>query len=76
MIRYSLIIPAYNEEKRIDLVLEGMRETSIEYIFVCEGSDRTAEIVGVFGPPSRIYDKMSQIYGKAWKGRRNSGGSR
>ena len=48
MIRYSLIIPAYNEEERIGPVLDGMRETSIEYIFVCEGSDRTAEIVEEF----------------------------
>jgi dolichol-phosphate mannosyltransferase len=45
MIRYSLIIPAYNEEERIGPVLDGMREPSIEYILVCDGNDRTPEIV-------------------------------
>ncbi len=45
MIRYSLIIPAYNEERRIGPVLEEMREPSIEYILVCDGTDRTHEIV-------------------------------
>lgn len=43
--RYSLVIPAYNEESRITPLLESIREFDGELIVVCDGTDRTAEIV-------------------------------
>jgi glycosyltransferase involved in cell wall biosynthesis len=43
--RYSLVIPAYNEEARITPLLESIREFDGELIVVCDGTDRTAEIV-------------------------------
>ena len=43
--RYSLVIPAYNEESRITPLLEGIGQFDGELIIVCDGTDRTAEIV-------------------------------
>ncbi|MCQ8894691.1 MAG: glycosyltransferase family 2 protein [Methanolinea sp.] len=46
---FSLVIPAYNEEMRIPLLLsqlEGAGEG--EFIFVCEGTDRTVDLVRDF----------------------------
>ena len=43
--RHSLVIPAYNEEARITPLLESIREFDGELIIVCDGTDRTAEIV-------------------------------
>lgn len=42
---YSLVIPAYNEESRILPLLESIQEFDGELIVVCDGTDRTAEIV-------------------------------
>jgi len=42
---YSLVIPAYNEEFRITPLLEGINRFDGELIVVCDGTDRTAEIV-------------------------------
>jgi glycosyltransferase involved in cell wall biosynthesis len=44
-IPYSLVIPAYNEEARISPLLEEMAGFDGELIVVCDGTDRTAEIV-------------------------------
>lgn len=43
--RYSLVIPAYNEESRILPLLESIGKFDGELIVVCDGTDRTAEIV-------------------------------
>jgi len=43
--RYSLVIPAYNEEARITPLLDSIGEFDGELIVVCDGTDRTAEIV-------------------------------
>jgi len=43
--RYSLVIPAYNEEKRIACIFENLRCFDGEIIVVCDGSDRTADII-------------------------------
>lgn len=43
--RHSLVIPAYNEEARITPLLESITEFDGELIIVCDGTDRTAEIV-------------------------------
>jgi len=42
---YSLVIPAYNEEFRITPLLEGIDSFDGELIVVCDGTDRTADIV-------------------------------
>jgi len=41
----SLVIPAYNEEKRILLFFDSIARFDGELIVVCDGTDRTAEIV-------------------------------
>lgn len=63
MTRYSLIIPAYNEEERISLVLEQMSEPSIEYILVCDGTDRTPDIVEGFSKIHPELDILCLRYG-------------
>ncbi len=41
----SVIIPAYNEEKRIKKTLEKLKNENVdEIIVVCDGQDKTAEI--------------------------------
>ena len=42
----SLVIPAYNEEKRIRQFLESIVGFHGELIVVCDGTDRTADVVG------------------------------
>ena len=44
-IRHSLIIPAYNEEKRIAYIFDALQQFDGEIIVVCDGNDRTADIV-------------------------------
>jgi len=44
---YSLVIPAYNEERRISLFFDSIDRFDGELIVVCDGADRTAEIVEV-----------------------------
>ncbi len=41
----SVIVPAYNEERRIELCLIWCLNLFDEVIVVCDGTDRTAEIV-------------------------------
>jgi dolichol-phosphate mannosyltransferase len=45
-VRYSLVIPAYNEEKRIVSFFDTITGFDGELIVVCDGTDATAEIVG------------------------------
>lgn len=45
---FSLIIPAYNEESRIGTLLDSLPGLEGEYIFVCDGSDATADMVAQF----------------------------
>jgi len=44
--RFSLVIPAYNEEQRIIPLLDSISGFNGELIIVCDGVDTTAEIVG------------------------------
>lgn len=44
-IRYSLVIPAYNEEKRIGTLFDTITGFDGELIVVCDGTDATAEVV-------------------------------
>lgn len=43
--RYSLVIPAYNEEKRIAGLFDAITSFDGELIVICDGSDRTADVV-------------------------------
>ena len=45
VIPYSLVIPAYNEEKRIAGLFESITQFDGELIVVCDGTDRTADVV-------------------------------
>jgi dolichol-phosphate mannosyltransferase len=44
----TLVIPAYNEEKRIRTLLDDVSSFTGELIFVCDGTDATADIVTAF----------------------------
>ncbi|KAF5082543.1 dolichyl-phosphate beta-glucosyltransferase [Methanoculleus horonobensis] len=44
----TLVIPAYNEERRIRSLLEDVSGFRGKLVFVCDGTDATAEIVGTF----------------------------
>lgn len=44
-IRYSLVIPAYNEEKRIGTLFDTINCFDGELIVVCDGTDATADVV-------------------------------
>ena len=53
----TLVIPAYNEERRIGAVLKDLDGFAGPVIFVCDGTDRTAELVreyAVTHPECRI----------------------
>lgn len=41
----SIVIPAYNESARIQPLLNELKEPDIEFIFVCDGTDNTVEII-------------------------------
>lgn len=43
--RYSLVIPAYNEEKRIPFLFGEIRHFDGELLVVCDGTDHTADVV-------------------------------
>lgn len=45
-IHYSLVIPAYNEEKRIAGLFDAITHFDGELIVVCDGTDSTADVVG------------------------------
>jgi glycosyltransferase involved in cell wall biosynthesis len=44
---YSLVIPAYNEERRIETLLAQLKGPG-EFIFVCEGEDATPHLIRGF----------------------------
>lgn len=41
----SIIIPAYNESNRVNSLLLSLTNPYIEFIFVCDGTDNTVEII-------------------------------
>ncbi|MGA2104635.1 MAG: dolichyl-phosphate beta-glucosyltransferase [Methanoregula sp.] len=43
--RYSLVIPAYNEENRIAGFFDSIRQFEGELIVICDGDDKTADLV-------------------------------
>ncbi|MDN7025584.1 glycosyltransferase family 2 protein [Methanoculleus sp. FWC-SCC1] len=44
----TLVIPAYNEERRICTLLDDVSSFPGELIFVCDGTDATADVVTAF----------------------------
>ena len=46
---FTLVIPAYNEEKRIGMLLSELVGRQTEYIFICDGSDTTASEIKQWG---------------------------
>ncbi|WP_292365678.1 MULTISPECIES: dolichyl-phosphate beta-glucosyltransferase [unclassified Methanoculleus] len=44
----TLVIPAYNEERRIRSLLKDIAGFAGELVFVCDGTDATPEIIGAF----------------------------
>lgn len=45
---HSIIIPAYNEEKRLPRLLSHLSDTQAEFIFVCDGTDQTVQVIADF----------------------------
>jgi dolichol-phosphate mannosyltransferase len=54
-VSFSLVIPAYNEENRIQLLFDEIGAFDGELIVVCDGTDRTAECI------SRIADMRPDL---------------
>ncbi len=53
----TLVIPAYNEEERIHLLLSDITGSGATFIFICDGNDKTAAIIHKFAtgnPDMRI----------------------
>ncbi|HWQ67693.1 MAG TPA: dolichyl-phosphate beta-glucosyltransferase [Methanospirillum sp.] len=46
--RYSIVIPAYNEEERLPRLLSDLSDPLAEFIFVCDGTDGTQGVVEDF----------------------------
>ncbi len=44
----TLVVPAYNEEERIQILLSDIRGSGATYLFICDGNDKTADIIRDF----------------------------
>jgi len=67
--KYSLVIPAYNEANRISPLLSKLDDETFEYIFVCDGTDNTPEII-----TSHFKDKKCHIKCLTFSERKGKGG--
>lgn len=67
--KYSLVIPAYNEANRISRLLSELDDEAFEYIFVCDGTDNTPEII-----ISHFQDKNYHIQCLTFSERKGKGG--
>ncbi len=47
-LQYSVIIPAYNEAGRIRSLLDSLDDPLAEFIFVCDGTDNTSDVIKKF----------------------------
>ncbi len=64
----TLVIPAYNEEERIHLLLSDITGSGITYFFICDGNDKTAEIIRGFATENPgMRDTLPGIFTKAGK---------
>jgi dolichol-phosphate mannosyltransferase len=46
--KYSIIISAYNEENRVGRLLSELSDIQAEFIFVCDGTDKTSDLIKAF----------------------------
>ena len=79
-VAYSLVIPAYNEEKRIGSFLEDLNDRmprDYEIIIVCDGSDRTADMARSYGDRFRVLQYKHKLGkgGAILEGFKNARGS-
>ncbi len=44
----TLVIPAYNEEERIQILLSDIKGSAVTCLFICDGDDRTADVIRNF----------------------------
>ncbi|WP_048148551.1 dolichyl-phosphate beta-glucosyltransferase [Methanolacinia paynteri] len=58
----SIIVPAYNEEKRIPSFLENLDGFEGRFIFVCDGTDDTATVIEKFAFENRQYNIKCLTY--------------
>lgn len=69
--KYSIVIPAFNEEQGIGRVLESLKELSnegVEILVVSDGStDKTSEVVKSFPYVKLIEHRMNKGYGASLK---------
>jgi glycosyltransferase involved in cell wall biosynthesis len=61
---YTIVIPAYNEERRIGKVLAEIADDSGEFIIVCDGSDGTEGIVREFSRSRPDLDLVCLSYAR------------
>jgi glycosyltransferase involved in cell wall biosynthesis len=61
---YTIVIPAYNEEKRIGKVLAELAADGGQYIFVCDGTDATEQMVREFSRSRPGLDLTCLSYGR------------
>jgi glycosyltransferase involved in cell wall biosynthesis len=54
-----LIIPAYNEEKRIQPVLNESLNYAFDYLFYCDGTDSTPDVIFNFYKKNKLKDGAS-----------------
>ncbi|MDD1705441.1 MAG: glycosyltransferase, partial [Methanoregulaceae archaeon] len=59
---FSIIIPAYNEEVRIGLLLSQMPGSGGRYLVICDGDDSTPAIVREFAASHPELDLRCQTY--------------
>ena len=67
--KYSLVIPAYNEANRISHLLSELDDEAFEYIFVCDGTDNTPEIIA-----THFQDKSYHVKCLTFSERKGKGG--
>jgi dolichol-phosphate mannosyltransferase len=52
----TLVIPAYNEEGRIQVLLSDIKGSGAAYLFICDGNDKTAEIIRDYAEANKDMD--------------------
>jgi glycosyltransferase involved in cell wall biosynthesis len=61
---YTIVIPAYNEERRIEKVLAEIAADSGQFIVICDGTDGTDEIVREFSREQPGLDLVCLSYAR------------
>ena len=61
---YTLVIPAYNEEERIGVVLEDLKSSPARFIFISDGNDRTSDLIMDFSSRNPAVHIQLEHHGK------------